>query len=731
MKYSDYLRRYAKWLTFAIFFISVFMASFALRVELDASPENLLNTNSELEEAQKTHEKYFGVSERELIILLSASELTNAIDATETIMMALSSFPEVESFRSSTNTTIPLMREGRIQPTTPFGMASTFENPQNALEAVQHSSHAPFFMTEDGLQQAIYVNIKPEYSTHDKARAFLPRLNRVLKAEAALHGATAHLSGNMAIRISTQEAILRDASLIFPLALFAIALVAYMRFRSVRWIFILLLCIGNALIWTFGVAGIMGLTLTSLSVLFPVVILVSGIADGVHLLEYYAQRRYEGLRKEDAIAQMIEDLSGTSFWTSLTTIVGFAAIFVLPTAALRDFAFLIMIGSVFALINNLLLLPLLLNISKAQSPPRQHSMTFLAQTFIWSFNHSKALLVTAAFILIGCIYGASTVKIDHFPLKTLASDHQTAIGNSLLANQLGGVLPLDIQLQTKDGDFFEPDNLEALDEITGTAEALGWPTVSFSSLLRDLAAHKDLDLLPTDAAITQPLSSMLDNESDLLAEGNRIARIHTRVPDIGANALLAVEAEILDIAAEYPNVEVHLIGPAITQAHSIGGLTRQFLVGLGLTIVICIALTALALKDKRAPFIALLPNLLPIAVGFFFFGMTQTPIDLFTAALFVMAIGLTIDDTIQLIACFDDELFHIKDPIAALKRTAQQSGSGVWDTSLIIFSGFGMLCLSAFPATQTGGILGIILIGSGLICDIILVPAGLALFYRK
>ena len=126
----------------------------------------------------------------------------------------------------------------------------------------------------------------------------------------------------------------------------------------------------------------MGLTLTSLSVLFPVVILVSGIADGVHLLEYYAQRRYEGLRKEDAIAQMIEDLSGTSFWTSLTTIVGFAAIFVLPTAALRDFAFLIMIGSVFALINNLLLLPLLLNISKSAIPgPRQHSMTFLAQTF--------------------------------------------------------------------------------------------------------------------------------------------------------------------------------------------------------------------------------------------------------------------------------------------------------------------------------------------------------------
>ena len=176
-------------------------------------------------------------------------------------------------------------------------------------------------------------------------------------------------------------------------------------------------------------------------------------------------------------------------------------------------------------------------------------------------------------------------------------------------------------------------------------------------------------------------------------------------------------------------MSVHLIGPAITQAHSIGGLTRQFLVGLGLTIVICIALTALALKDKRA-LCCLAAQSLPIAVGFFFFEMTQTPIDLFTAALFVMAIGLCIDDTIQLIACFDDGSLH-QDPIAALKRTAQQSGSGVWDTSLIIFSGFGMLCLSAFPATQTGGFLRIILIGSGLICDIILVPAGLALFYRK
>jgi len=142
-------------------------------------------------------------------------------------------------------------------------------------------------------------------------------------------------------------------------------------------------------------------------------------------------------------------------------------------------------------------------------------------------------------------------------------------------------------------------------------------------------------------------------------------------------------------------------------------------------------LTWLALRDWKAPLISLLPNLIPIAAGIFFFGITQTPIDLFTAALFVMAIGLTIDDTIHLIVCFEDELYHIHDPVAALKRTAQQSGSGVWDSALILFFGFGMLCFSSFPATQTGGILGLILISSGLLCDVLLVPAGLGFFHKK
>lgn len=93
------------------------------------------------------------------------------------------------------------------------------------------------------------------------------------------------------------------------------------------------------------------------------------------------------------------------------------------------------------------------------------------------------------------------------------------------------------------------------------------------------------------------------------------------------------------------------------------------------------------------------------------------------AVVFTMALGIAVDDTLHLILRMREEQQRGRGPHEALHTAVLRSGRVVLITSVLLMSGFGLNLLSSFSATRLLGTLGVTIIATALLCDVLLLPA--------
>ena len=135
-------------------------------------------------------------------------------------------------------------------------------------------------------------------------------------------------------------------------------------------------------------------------------------------------------------------------------------------------------------------------------------------------------------------------------------------------------------------------------------------------------------------------------------------------------------------------------------------------------------------RSVRIGVASILPNLLPLMVVLGLYGISGKPLELMPAVMFCIAIGIAVDDTIHLIARFNEERRRRATIGEAIEHAVQHSVGAVINTTVILVCGFSVIALSSFPANQTSGLLGATIVGVALLADLIFVPAGIALLWK-
>jgi predicted RND superfamily exporter protein len=99
-----------------------------------------------------------------------------------------------------------------------------------------------------------------------------------------------------------------------------------------------------------------------------------------------------------------------------------------------------------------------------------------------------------------------------------------------------------------------------------------------------------------------------------------------------------------------------------------------------------------------------------------------------TAMIAAVAIGLTVDSTIHYLAEFQRE--KSDDINAAIRRTTTTTGQALSISALVLFCGFAAGGASSFlPTVYFSLLTGTTMLGA-LICDLVVLPAGLVLMGR-
>jgi len=141
-----------------------------------------------------------------------------------------------------------------------------------------------------------------------------------------------------------------------------------------------------------------------------------------------------------------------------------------------------------------------------------------------------------------------------------------------------------------------------------------------------------------------------------------------------------------------------------------------------LALVLITTCMCASLWSVRLGLLSMIPNLMPMVFCLGVMGWAEIPINMATAMMLSVALGIAVDNTIHYLWRFRRELEVDQDYAAAIVRTHRTVGRACVFNSVVIVGGFWVLCLSQFvPTIYFGWMIGLTMVGA-LAGDIILLP---------
>jgi uncharacterized protein len=131
---------------------------------------------------------------------------------------------------------------------------------------------------------------------------------------------------------------------------------------------------------------------------------------------------------------------------------------------------------------------------------------------------------------------------------------------------------------------------------------------------------------------------------------------------------------------------------------------------------------SLLFTNFKAGILAMIPNILPIAILFGTMGFFDIPLNTGTAMIADIAIGIAVDDTIHLMSRYNLEMKRLNNEVAAIKTTIRAETRPVLITTISLMFGFLILTQSEFIPTIQFGFLSAMVVVAGYFTDALITP---------
>ncbi|MCA9478329.1 MAG: MMPL family transporter [Nanoarchaeota archaeon] len=157
----------------------------------------------------------------------------------------------------------------------------------------------------------------------------------------------------------TFNVIMSDFLVITGVSMSLIALILWLFFRTGKKVLLAMSVLFAAVIWTMGIVGYLGMTITVVSMVSIAMIMGLGIDFSVHMMHtYYEYREKHSPKKSVLLTQ--KELMRAVFGAAATTIAGFLALLFGVLPAMQTLAIILAIGIFNTLFGAIGLMPLLL-----------------------------------------------------------------------------------------------------------------------------------------------------------------------------------------------------------------------------------------------------------------------------------------------------------------------------------------------------------------------------------
>jgi hypothetical protein len=171
-----------------------------------------------------------------------------------------------------------------------------------------------------------------------------------------------------------------------------------------------------------------------------------------------------------------------------------------------------------------------------------------------------------------------------------------------------------------------------------------------------------------------------------------------------------------------PHFKSELTGNSILTLNAADSIAEGQVKSIALLLFIIFVIMSVMFLNIKAGFLSLIPNLIPVAVIFGIMGIFSIPLNVGTAMVAAIAIGISIDDTIHFMTRYNTEMHKTKDQEDALRLCLKTELKPVFSTSIALALGFTVMAFSNFVAIIHFGILSAIIMLVAFLNDVLITP---------
>jgi predicted RND superfamily exporter protein/CRP-like cAMP-binding protein len=560
------------------------------------------------------------------------------------------------------------------------------------------------------------------------------------------------ITGGPHIRAVGARILLAEA-LTIPVTMIAVlGGVLALAFRTIRGVVLPLVTIAAAVTWTLGISIGLGYELNLVTSIVPALLTTLGLSYSVHVVSAYVESStIEGRHPDSGVGTVAQDariqvagaLNRVAMpvgITALTTVVGFASLCVSPLGAVREFGVLAVIGVCAATLASLTLTPAVLSLLPVAR--RKDSRFERASPFERFVDHAanfdvswrRSIFVVFAGLFVVAIFGAMQLKVGTQQIDKFRPDAPVRVHFEEINEHLEGanLIYAVIESATEEG-LKTPENLREIEalqlwlekqpEIGGTTSL-----VDYVKLVNRGFHGND----PTRFAIpeTKRMTSQLlffggsDELESFVDSRFRVASIKIRTTVMGSDEITALATRIENRFLELPeDLDGTLTGTSIVLSRTLDSIIRGQAQSLALALGFIYLVLAALFVSFRIALVALIPNVLPVAMFFGALGWSGIRLDPATSLIAPMVLGIAIDDTIHYFTRFVRDSRLMGDERRATVSALRYVGRPVTYTSVALCLGFGMLNMSELQSNADLGSLAAFALGVAWLSDFTLTPA--------
>lgn len=614
------------------------------------------------------------------------------------------------------------------------------------------AEHLPFYegtlINKKNRTYGMMVTVSAEVMNSPARVGLVKEIQKITKKYTDKYQVQMHYSGLPYIRVVNAENIKREMYMFIGLSLLITAIILYLFFRSFRIVGFCVAIIGISVVWAMGFMALLSIKITLLTAMLPPLLIVIGIPNCVFMVnKYHAEYVLHG-NKIKALQRMVQKIGNATLLSNLTTAAGFATFIITSSLILKEFGLIAFISITTVFIICLILIP---SVFSFLPVPDNKQTRHLHNAFINNFidniihiiiNHRNIIYALTLFAVILSIIGITRMKTTGYMVDDLKESDPIRQDLAFFEDNFDGLMPLEITIDFhKPNQVFKLQNLEKLDRLSKRIQQ----DPEISRPLSIIEAVKFADQayyngkaeyykLPTNMnknfilkyalGSSNGMNNMITSFIDSI---NQKVRLTFRVKDIGTKKMEAKETSLYQIITEiFPpeSATAKVTGSSIIFFKGNQYLIKNLFSSLALAILLIASFMAWMFKSKRMVLIALVPNVIPQLITAAIMGYAGIPIKASTILVFSVAFGISVDNTIHYLAKYRQELqatnWSIRSSvILALKET----GQSMIYTSIILFFGFSIFCLSGFGGTFALGLLTSITLFAAMLANLIILPS--------